>query len=123
MLKIDDLIEGYTCADDAERSKPAPDIFTAALDKLGEMSPDDAVTVGDTRFDIEAAAKAGLATIALLCGGTDENVLRKTGAIAIYRDPADVLATTTGFLSDFAFSFPLLAFLLSNAFSSLIFIY
>jgi len=48
--------------------------------------------LGDTRFDIEAAAKAGLATIALLCGGTAENVLRKTGAIAIYRDPADVLA-------------------------------
>jgi len=92
LLKIDDLIEGYTCADDAERSKPAPDIFTAALDKLGEMSPDDAVTVGDTRFDIEAAAKTGLATIALLCGGTDENVLRKTGAIAIYRGPADILA-------------------------------
>ena len=56
------------------------------------MSPDRAITVGDTRFDIEAAAKAGLATIALLCGGTAENVLRETGAIAIYRDPADILA-------------------------------
>jgi len=92
LLKIDDLIEGYTCADDADRSKPAPDIFTAALDKFGDVSPNNDITVGDTRFDIEAAAKAGLATIALLCGGTDENVLRKTGAIAIYRDPADVLA-------------------------------
>ena len=39
LLKIDDLIEGYTCADDADRSKPAPDIFTAALDKLGEVLP------------------------------------------------------------------------------------
>jgi HAD superfamily hydrolase (TIGR01549 family) len=83
LLKIDKLIEGYTCAEDADRSKPAPDIFTAALEKLGGMSPDDAITVGDTRFDIEAAAKAGLATIALLCGGTSENVLRKTGACAI----------------------------------------
>ena len=92
LLKIDDLVEGYTCADAADRSKPAPDIFTAALDKLGDVSPNDAITVGDTRFDIEAAAKAGLATLVLLCGGTDENVLRKTGAIAIYRDPADVLA-------------------------------
>ena len=92
LLKIDDLIEGYTCADDASRSKPAPDIFTAALDKLGETSPDRAITVGDTRFDIEAAAKAGMATIGLLCGGSAENVLRNTGAIAIYRDPVDMLA-------------------------------
>ena len=96
LLKIDDLIEGYTCADDADRSKPAPDIFTAALDKLGGVSPNDAITVGDTRFDIEAAAKAGLTTIALLCGGTPENVLRKTGAIAVYRDPADILAHYDG---------------------------
>jgi HAD superfamily hydrolase (TIGR01549 family) len=92
LLKIDDLIEGYTCADDADRSKPAPDIFTAALDKLDDVSSDDAVTVGDTRFDIEAAAKAGMPTIGLLCGGTPENVLRETGAIAIYNDPADMLA-------------------------------
>ena len=93
LLKIDDLIEGYTCADGADRSKPAPDIFTAALDKLGEMSPSDAITVGDTRFDIEAAARTGMATIGLLCGGTAESVLRDTGAIAIYRDPADMLAS------------------------------
>jgi phosphoglycolate phosphatase-like HAD superfamily hydrolase len=92
LVKVDDLIEGYTCADDADRSKPAPDIFTAALDKLGEMLPSDAITIGDTRFDIEAAAKAGMATIGLLCGGTAENVLRDTGAIAIFRDPADMFA-------------------------------
>ena len=91
LLKVDDLIEGYTCADDADRSKPAPDIFTAALNKLGEMSPGEAITVGDTRFDIQAAAKAGMATIGLLCGGTAENVLRDTGAIAICRDPTDML--------------------------------
>ena len=35
------------------------------------------MTVGDTRFDIEAAKKAGLKTIAFLCGGTPESVLRK----------------------------------------------
>jgi phosphoglycolate phosphatase-like HAD superfamily hydrolase len=50
------------------------------------------VTLGDTRFDIEAARKVGLKTIAFLCGGTSEAVLRETGAIAIYRDPADFLA-------------------------------
>jgi HAD superfamily hydrolase (TIGR01509 family) len=92
LLKIDHLIDGYTSGDDADNSKPAPDIFTASLKKLGGISPADAVTVGDTKFDIEAAGKAGLKTIALLCGGTSESVLRGAGAIAIYGDPADFLA-------------------------------
>jgi HAD superfamily hydrolase (TIGR01509 family) len=91
LLKVDDLIDGCTTADDADRSKPAPDIFTAALEKV-DARPDEAITVGDTRFDVEAAAKAGLRTIALTCGGTDESVLRKAGAIAIYHDPSDLLA-------------------------------
>jgi phosphoglycolate phosphatase-like HAD superfamily hydrolase len=90
LLKIDNLIEGYTSGDDADNSKPAPDIFAASLKKLGNIS--DAVTVGDTRFDIEAARKAGLTTIAFLCGGTSGTILRDAGAIAIYRDPADFLA-------------------------------
>ena len=92
LLKINDLIEGYTSADDAENSKPAPDVFAASLKKLGGISPADALTVGDTRFDIEAAGKAGLKTITFLCGGTSESVLREAGAIAIYNDPADFLA-------------------------------
>ena len=92
LLKIGELIDGHVSGDDADRSKPAPDIFTASLEKLDDISPDDAMTVGDTRFDIEAARKAGLKTIAFLCGGTLESVLRETGAIAIYRDPADFLA-------------------------------
>ena len=72
LLKIGDLIDGYVSGDDADSSKPAPDIFAASLEKLGDISPADAVTVGDTRFDIEAAKKAGLKTIAFLCGGTPE---------------------------------------------------
>jgi HAD superfamily hydrolase (TIGR01509 family) len=92
LLKIDDLIEGYTSGDDADNSKPAPDIFAASLKKLGGISPADAVTVGDTRFDIEAARKAGLKTISFLCGGTSGAVLREAGASAIYSDPADFLA-------------------------------
>ena len=92
LLKIEDLIEGYTSADDADHSKPAPDIFTAALEKLGDVSAAEVINIGDTRFDIEAASKTGLRTIALLCGGTDEKSLRGAGAIAIYRDPADLLA-------------------------------
>jgi HAD superfamily hydrolase (TIGR01549 family) len=102
LLKIGDLIEGYTSGDDAESSKPAPDIFAASLEKLGDMSPADAVTVGDTRFDIEAARKAGLKTIAFLCGGTSEATLRKAGAVVIYRDPADFLAHYDQLIKEFA---------------------
>jgi HAD superfamily hydrolase (TIGR01549 family) len=91
-LRIDDLIDGYVSGDDADNSKPAPDIFAASLKKFGEISSADALTVGDTRFDIEAAGKAGLKTIAFLCGGTSESVLREGGAVVIYRDPADFLA-------------------------------
>lgn len=91
LLEIDDLIEGYVSGDDADNSKPAPDVFSVSLKKLGNISPADAVTVGDTKFDIEAARKADLKTIAFLCGGTSEAVLREAGAIAIYRDPADFL--------------------------------
>jgi phosphoglycolate phosphatase-like HAD superfamily hydrolase len=58
---------------------------------LAAFHPLIAVTVGDTRFDIEAARKAGLTTIAFLCGGTSESVLREAGAVSICRDPADFL--------------------------------
>ena len=95
LLKIGDLIDGCVSGDDAHHSKPAPDVFAASLEKLGNISPRDAVTVGDTRFDIEAAGKAGLKTIAFLCGGATESVLREAGAIAIYCDPADFLACYT----------------------------
>lgn len=91
LLKIGDLIDGYVSGDDTGRSKPAPDIFDASLEKLGGISPADAVTVGDTRFDVQAGRKAGLQTIAFLCGGTPESVLREAGAIAVYLDPADFL--------------------------------
>ena len=60
------------------------------------------MTVGDTRFDIEAARKAGLKTIAFLCGGTSEATLRKAGAVAIYRDPADFLAHYDQLIKEFA---------------------
>jgi membrane protein len=89
LLKIGDLIHGCVSGDDADSSKPAPDIFAASLEKLDDISPADAVTIGDTKFDIEAAGKAGLKAIAFLCGGTPESVLRQAGAIDVYRDPAD----------------------------------
>lgn len=92
LLGIEDLIEGKTTADDADHSKPAPDIFVAALSKLDGVSPSEAVVIGDTRFDMEAARKAGLSAVGLLCGGAaDEQTLRQAGAVAVYRDPAHLL--------------------------------
>jgi HAD superfamily hydrolase (TIGR01509 family) len=85
---LDDLIEQKTSANDAESSKPDPDIIKAALEKAS-LSPKTAILLGDTPYDIEAAARASVPTVALLCGGWDTEALR--GAIAIYQDPADLL--------------------------------
>ena len=88
---IDDLVQEDTSSDDAKKSKPHPDIFQAALAKLSPFTHEQVMVVGDTPYDAEAAGKAGMATIGLLCGGTPEEVLRKAGCIAIYHDPADLL--------------------------------
>jgi len=82
------LVKDATTSDDAERSKPDPDILVAALDKSG-ASPDRAIMIGDTPYDIEAARRAGLATIALRCGGWDDDALQ--GSIAIYDHPKQLL--------------------------------
>ncbi len=88
--RISDLVETETSKDDAGKSKPHPDIFAAALKQLGHPSADETVVIGDTPYDIEAASRAGLSTIAVRCGGFPEDSLR--GAIAIYDSPADLLA-------------------------------
>ena len=78
---ISDLTDVETCSDDAERTKPHPDIFQAALAKLG-LSPDAAVVVGDTPYDAEAAAKAGIASVGVLCGGFPEAEIRRRRRVA-----------------------------------------
>ena len=91
LLKIDKFIEGCVSGDEAGRSKPAPDIFLACVDKF-QLTRNQTLVVGDTRWDIEAAARTGLRTICLTCGGSEGNLLRAAGAIAVYKDPADLLA-------------------------------
>ncbi len=88
---IEDLIDGETSSDDAEKSKPHPDIFHAALEKLGGLDPSKVIVVGDTPWDAEAAAKAGLKTIGVLCGGFPEADLKEAGCVAIFVSPADLL--------------------------------
>ena len=92
IARIEDLIEESTSSDDAEKSKPHPDIFEAALGKLGGIDPSQVIVVGDTPWDAIAASKAGLKTIGLLCGGTPEAELREARCIAIFASPADLLA-------------------------------
>jgi HAD superfamily hydrolase (TIGR01549 family) len=89
---IEDLVEEETSSDDAEKSKPHPDIFEAVLERLEGVRPSEAVVVGDTPYDAEAAGKAGLKTVGLLSGGFPEADLRAAGCTHIYRDPADLFA-------------------------------
>ena len=89
---IEDLVEEETSSDDADKSKPHPDIFEAALERLGDVSPREAIVVGDTPYDAIAAAKISLRTIGVLCGGFPEAELRAAGCLELYRDPADLLA-------------------------------
>ena len=82
LLGIRELLDGWTTKDDVEATKPEPDVVEAALAKAGT---DDAVMVGDTPWDVEAARKAGLQTIAVLTGGAySERELRDAGAVAVF---------------------------------------
>ena len=91
IANIFDLIDVETSSDDADKSKPHPDIFQAAMAKLDIARPAEAIVIGDTPYDAEAAAKAGLRTIGLLCGGWSEGELKGAGCVAVYKDPADLL--------------------------------
>ncbi len=89
MCGVRALLDAQTSSDDAERSKPDPDIIQAALSRAG-VSPDDALMLGDTPYDVQAARAAGVATVALRSGGWGDGALE--GAVAIYNDAADLLA-------------------------------
>lgn len=91
LANIAELVEGETSADEVEHSKPYPDIFAAALESLG-LPAKEAIAVGDTPYDAQAARRLGLPIIGLLCGGFPQEELRAAGCSAIYTDPADLLA-------------------------------
>jgi len=88
---VADLTDQETTSDDAERAKPDPDIIVAALRKV-KVSPDEAIMLGDTPYDVQAARKAGVRAIGVRCGGWDDAQLLAEGAVAVYADPADLLA-------------------------------
>ncbi len=86
---VQDLMEKETTSKDAKQSKPDPDVMKVALEKSG-FSADEVVMLGDTPYDLEAATKVGVKSIAFRSGGWDDKDLAQ--AIAIYTDTADLLA-------------------------------
>jgi len=89
IVGVRNLLEDVTSASRAGRSKPDPDVVHAALDRVG-LPARDAIMLGDTPYDIQAASKVGVPVIAFRCGGFQDKDLK--GAIAIYDGPADLLA-------------------------------
>ena len=97
IARIADLVDVKTSSEDAGESKPAPDIFEIVLKKLG-LEGSDAVTIGDSPYDAEAAGKAKIATIGVLCGGFTEGALRRAGCADVYPGPAALFARFGGSL-------------------------
>lgn len=86
--RVKDLIPLTTSSDDAENSKPDPDIVIAAVKKAGTQKAR-TVMIGDTPYDVAAAKRAGIEIVGFECGGWTREAL--AGAVAVYRDPADLL--------------------------------
>jgi HAD superfamily hydrolase (TIGR01509 family) len=83
LLDVEDAIETVTNAEDVETAKPAPDIVQVALEKSGSDASE-TIFVGDTVWDVRAAADAGVACVAVQSGGIHEQALRDAGAVAVY---------------------------------------
>ena len=81
LLGARDLADDWTTSDDVESTKPEPDLVQAAIEKAGGG---DAVMVGDSTFDCEAAKRAGIETVAVMTGGFSEQELRDAGAVAVF---------------------------------------
>ncbi len=91
LLDARELADDWTSSSDVEETKPAPDLVESALEKAG-AEPADAVMIGDTPWDIEAARKAGLPTLAVMTGGFSEAELRDAGALAVFETLEDLRA-------------------------------
>jgi HAD superfamily hydrolase (TIGR01549 family) len=87
LLDARELADDWTHSGDVEETKPAPDLVQTALDKAGGG---EAVMIGDTPWDVRAAAEAGVPTVAVLTGGFSEAELRDAGAVAVFEDIAQL---------------------------------
>jgi HAD superfamily hydrolase (TIGR01509 family) len=91
-LGTGEAVDEATSAGDVDQSKPAPDLVQVALDKAG-LRPAEAMFVGDAVWDVEACQRAGVACVGVLSGGISEAELLEAGAVRVYRDTAEILAT------------------------------
>lgn len=92
LLDARDLIEAATGGDDVATSKPAPDVFAAALAKLPPLTAREVLMLGDTPYDAQGAAACGIATVGLRSGGFGDATLAQAGVVALYDDVAALLA-------------------------------
>ena len=96
LIACADLVSAKTSKDDAESSKPCPDIFAAALAKVAPLGAEEVAVVGDTPWDAKAAARLGLRTIGFRSGGFPDQALAEAGACELYDGPRDLLARFDG---------------------------
>lgn len=90
-LDVRDKLAGIVTSGDVEEAKPEPDVFVEVLEQAG-CAPGDAIVVGDTVWDVEAARKTGLRTVAVLTGGAfSQAELEHAGAVAVYQDCDELL--------------------------------
>lgn len=89
-LGVHDVLDVVTSSGDVDEAKPDPEVFEVAMARAG-LDADHAIVVGDTVWDIEAAARCGLSCVGVLTGGISEGELRQAGAVAVYRTPRDLL--------------------------------
>jgi len=89
LLGVGDRIEALTTSEDVDASKPEPDLVQATLDRIGEV--DRSVFVGDTPYDVEAAARAGMGCIAVLTGGFSRAELTDAGAVLVVESLAELV--------------------------------
>jgi len=90
MLDARDVVEAWTTSEDVEATKPAPDLLQVALTRLGEPVDAPSVVIGDSVYDVEAAANAGMPAVVVRSGGFGDDELRGAGAVDLFDTPADL---------------------------------
>ena len=87
LLNVREIVDEWTSSADVEETKPAPDLVEVAIEKAGSK---DAVMLGDSVWDCEAAKRAGIETVAVMTGGFSEGELRDAGAISVFESLQDL---------------------------------
>jgi HAD superfamily hydrolase (TIGR01549 family) len=93
LLDVREVADGWTTSADVEATKPEPDLVRAALDVA---ETDDAVMIGDTVWDVKAAARAGIETLAVLTGGFSDAELRDAGALDVFDSVLELRSSLDG---------------------------